>query len=222
MVGISMSDVRLLPLHRWASGLMRGGASSLDSTEKPVRNTFIHYNDNEEEEQPVISKFVSNLLDGMPLDWSQSEEITDHIETIKEGYRRRSSVTSNASNFEEDRELNRSSSEDIPVPATAAAMEPAVETPEAQIAVAPLRNMVAGSDVHKEGRCKPCAWHWKPSGCSKGDNCSHCHLCPPDAMRKKRKDRLERMKMKKRERAAAAHEQQDEEETGTIEVIALS
>merc|ERR1712032_1109446 len=34
-----------------------------------------------------------------------------------------------------------------------------------------------GSVGHSTGKCKPCAWHRKPSGCSKGDQCSYCHLC---------------------------------------------
>jgi len=34
-----------------------------------------------------------------------------------------------------------------------------------------------GSALHGSGSCKPCAWFWKPSGCSNGSDCRHCHLC---------------------------------------------
>jgi len=35
-----------------------------------------------------------------------------------------------------------------------------------------------GSAKHVTGNCKPCAWFWKPQGCSNGSKCEHCHLCP--------------------------------------------
>jgi len=35
-----------------------------------------------------------------------------------------------------------------------------------------------GSLVHGSGRCRPCMWFWKPTGCTRGEDCLHCHLCP--------------------------------------------
>jgi hypothetical protein len=35
-----------------------------------------------------------------------------------------------------------------------------------------------GSAGHWLGECEPCAWFWKPSGCSHGSACRRCHLCP--------------------------------------------
>merc|ERR1712064_40437 len=35
-----------------------------------------------------------------------------------------------------------------------------------------------GSTLHNYGKCKPCAWFWKPQGCLNGQTCGHCHLCP--------------------------------------------
>merc|ERR1712157_339762 len=34
-----------------------------------------------------------------------------------------------------------------------------------------------GSAAHSTGDCRPCAWFWKPQGCSNGKDCRHCHLC---------------------------------------------
>eukprot|EP00811_Abedinium_folium_P007145 NODE_16592_length_986_cov_7.020955.p1 GENE.NODE_16592_length_986_cov_7.020955~~NODE_16592_length_986_cov_7.020955.p1 ORF type:complete len:199 (-),score=10.14 NODE_16592_length_986_cov_7.020955:272-868(-) len=34
-----------------------------------------------------------------------------------------------------------------------------------------------GSLGHGLGTCKPCAWSWKPGGCSKGAMCEFCHTC---------------------------------------------
>lgn len=36
----------------------------------------------------------------------------------------------------------------------------------------------AGSALHALGKCKPCAWFWKPQGCKNGKECCHCHSCP--------------------------------------------
>lgn len=34
-----------------------------------------------------------------------------------------------------------------------------------------------GSVLHSTGQCRPCAWFWRPSSCSKGSDCDYCHLC---------------------------------------------
>jgi len=44
-----------------------------------------------------------------------------------------------------------------------------------------------GSSLHGTGECKPCAWFWKPQGCQNGEECMHCHLCPHNAIRDRKK-----------------------------------
>jgi len=44
-----------------------------------------------------------------------------------------------------------------------------------------------GSMGHHLGRCNPCAWHWKPQGCTKGSNCTRCHLCPDGELKARKK-----------------------------------
>jgi hypothetical protein len=47
-----------------------------------------------------------------------------------------------------------------------------------------------GSQLHDLGECRPCAWFWRPQGCSNGEECRHCHLCTAGAMKTRRKARV--------------------------------
>lgn len=51
-----------------------------------------------------------------------------------------------------------------------------------------------GSVLHAEGKCKPCAWSWKPNGCSKGADCLFCHTCDEDAHKQYKVDKLAGLK----------------------------
>mmetsp|Transcript_45515 Transcript_45515/g.106394 ORF Transcript_45515/g.106394 Transcript_45515/m.106394 type:complete len:328 (-) Transcript_45515:302-1285(-) len=44
-----------------------------------------------------------------------------------------------------------------------------------------------GSTLHADGQCKPCAWYWKPGSCQNGKECMHCHLCPKDELKTRKK-----------------------------------
>lgn len=44
-----------------------------------------------------------------------------------------------------------------------------------------------GSALHSIGQCKPCAWFWKPQGCTHGSECLHCHRCPEGELRERKK-----------------------------------
>lgn len=44
-----------------------------------------------------------------------------------------------------------------------------------------------GSEEHGTGRCRPCAWFWKPEGCKNGEDCMHCHLCPDGELKRRKK-----------------------------------
>jgi len=44
-----------------------------------------------------------------------------------------------------------------------------------------------GSALHVEGRCRPCAWMWKPRGCQNALLCEYCHLCPEDELKTRKK-----------------------------------
>ena len=53
-----------------------------------------------------------------------------------------------------------------------------------------------GSELHSSGKCKPCAWNWKPNGCSDGVNCQRCHLCEDTAYKNRTGQRTNRIKRK--------------------------
>lgn len=48
----------------------------------------------------------------------------------------------------------------------------------------------AGSALHGTGQCKPCAWFWKPRGCSNASSCAYCHLCPAGALKERKKQKV--------------------------------
>mmetsp|Transcript_40569 Transcript_40569/g.75535 ORF Transcript_40569/g.75535 Transcript_40569/m.75535 type:complete len:261 (+) Transcript_40569:73-855(+) len=47
-----------------------------------------------------------------------------------------------------------------------------------------------GSAMHSSGQCKPCAWFWKSRGCSNAVFCDYCHLCPPGALKERKKAKI--------------------------------
>lgn len=52
-----------------------------------------------------------------------------------------------------------------------------------------------GSKLHGQGSCKPCAWFWKPSGCSTGWDCKYCHVCPQGELKTRKKSKHAIMRM---------------------------
>ncbi|CAK0883456.1 unnamed protein product, partial [Prorocentrum cordatum] len=46
-----------------------------------------------------------------------------------------------------------------------------------------------GSAVHGTGDCSPCAWFWKKKGCSNGQQCEFCHICPEGELKNRKKQR---------------------------------
>jgi len=47
-----------------------------------------------------------------------------------------------------------------------------------------------GSAGHDVGNCKPCGFLWKSNGCQKGSKCQYCHLCPPDEIKRRKKEKI--------------------------------
>lgn len=62
--------------------------------------------------------------------------------------------------------------------------------------VSPLPSV--GSAAHASGTCRPCAWFWKGRGCENGRDCRHCHLCPEDEIKMRKKAKALQMKEQKR------------------------
>merc|ERR1719326_1857108 len=52
--------------------------------------------------------------------------------------------------------------------------------------------------------CNPCAFlHKDAQGCQKGVNCPYCHLCPPGELKRRKKEKVAKMKAAAEAEAAA-------------------
>mmetsp|Transcript_59937 Transcript_59937/g.160618 ORF Transcript_59937/g.160618 Transcript_59937/m.160618 type:complete len:358 (-) Transcript_59937:99-1172(-) len=51
-----------------------------------------------------------------------------------------------------------------------------------------------GAILHGTGQCRPCAWYWRPQGCSNSQDCCHCHMCPAGEVKARRKARMEALR----------------------------
>lgn len=52
-----------------------------------------------------------------------------------------------------------------------------------------------GSAQHGTGKCKPCAWFWKPQKCSNHKSCGYCHLCPEGELKARKKAKVAAMRV---------------------------
>lgn len=52
-----------------------------------------------------------------------------------------------------------------------------------------------GSITHGSGKCRPCAWFWKPQGCQNDKDCGYCHLCPEGELKNRKKSKVAAMRM---------------------------
>lgn len=70
-----------------------------------------------------------------------------------------------------------------------ASVVPSEDEGERDVATGPdrLSATSVGSALHLGGRCKPCSWYWKASGCANGEDCLHCHMCPEDEIKRRKK-----------------------------------
>lgn len=51
--------------------------------------------------------------------------------------------------------------------------------------------------------CRPCAYFYKKAdSCRQGDECTFCHLCPPDALKRKRKEKIQNLQIVERAKRA--------------------
>lgn len=69
----------------------------------------------------------------------------------------------------------------------------------------------SGAALHEAGKCEPCAWYWKPSGCRNAQECKRCHLCPEGALKNRKKAKVAMM------RAMATSEDTPYESQGAVE-----
>lgn len=51
-----------------------------------------------------------------------------------------------------------------------------------------------GAAGHFDGTCRPCAHYWRPGGCSNGVNCTFCHVCDADALKRWKKEKVAKLR----------------------------
>jgi len=67
--------------------------------------------------------------------------------------------------------------------------------------VAPAVTSSVGSAHHEVGRCKPCAFVHRETGCSDSYACTFCHLCLPGERQRRRKQKTEAMRERRLKRS---------------------
>jgi hypothetical protein len=65
--------------------------------------------------------------------------------------------------------------------------------------------------VDKDGEpgCSPCAWFWRPNSCVFKSECRFCHLCPEIEVKKRKKQKVMRLRKLDREEKERALQMQD-------------
>jgi len=71
-------------------------------------------------------------------------------------------------------------------------------TDEFQTMLMQVVPMVPMPELHLRGECSPCAYFYhKQDGCRRGAECTFCHECPADEMKRRKKIKLKAMKTRK-------------------------
>jgi len=134
----------------------------------------------DEEHQLGMVKSSSDLLDGVPSCWKEDEASSNHLDPIVSSAKTRkdndNDTTSSSSPCSTRQESNVSDSDQDP------------------LSNKDNMNWSIGASKHEAGQCRPCGWHHKPGGCSKGKHCEFCHLCDVHALKSKKKARIQRCK----------------------------
>mmetsp|Transcript_14123 Transcript_14123/g.24862 ORF Transcript_14123/g.24862 Transcript_14123/m.24862 type:complete len:209 (-) Transcript_14123:200-826(-) len=63
-----------------------------------------------------------------------------------------------------------------------------IASDETEMPLLPMPSL--GSAFHGTGRCRPCAWYWKPRTCLNAKDCGYCHLCPKGELKFRKKAKL--------------------------------
>jgi len=74
-------------------------------------------------------------------------------------------------------------------------MQPGMPLPPGPPPMNTLAGGSKGSSTHGSGKCRPCAWFWKPDGCQSGLDCNYCHLCPEGELKSRKKLKVAAMRM---------------------------
>mmetsp|Transcript_163 Transcript_163/g.378 ORF Transcript_163/g.378 Transcript_163/m.378 type:complete len:233 (-) Transcript_163:101-799(-) len=158
----------------------------------PVKNTFIHFNVgmDAEEDHPRLRKSNSDPVDFE--EGSRSGAMTPLSESSIAAFPGNGFLGGTAT------------------PASDSGVEPAVDILDLDPALASV-----GARFHKEGKCKPCAWNWKPTGCVKSRGCTFCHECGEGELKRRKRDHVAHLRAKKVERRRSGMGSDNSDATST-------
>jgi hypothetical protein len=80
-------------------------------------------------------------------------------------------------------------------------VQPQADAVEPAAPVEQQEQLNNGSRLHMTGECEPCAWFWRPTGCSHGMECRRCHLCPEGEVKARKKKKLALLRRNREEGA---------------------
>mmetsp|Transcript_18329 Transcript_18329/g.49275 ORF Transcript_18329/g.49275 Transcript_18329/m.49275 type:complete len:295 (-) Transcript_18329:192-1076(-) len=85
----------------------------------------------------------------------------------------------------------------VPPPRSADQQPQVVPTEQTEVPVnlgARAGEHSVGAAGHFDGTCRPCAHYWRPGGCSNGVNCTFCHVCDADALKRWKKEKVAKLR----------------------------
>jgi hypothetical protein len=166
-----------------------------ERTEVAVKNTFIHFDDEDKHQNSVATRSMplQGLRKHAPSPTSDcSPNFARDCGTFSASSSMCTSSSSPKAQIGDDNDklasqplAFRQSSLVQKLPATEEMRE--VKTTQLLPSV--------GSLSHGNGTCRPCGFFWKPEGCANGQDCRHCHACPPAESRRRKKERTKESKM---------------------------
>lgn len=152
--------------------------AALGTEDLPVKNTFIHFQDGGgNDEQPTLGGYGRSITSPAEM---------QHPKIQRGGW-----APSMAGSTIPESDAGRDSAYDMGGSTPSAAMKMPLKDPQGR----PLASI--GSLGHYEGNCRPCAWIHKTSGCSNEHNCTFCHMCDEEELKKRKKDKIARLKAEK-------------------------
>lgn len=98
-------------------------------------------------------------------------------------------------------------------------MTETADSPVTEGATTPdLCSLSVGSDLHEDGKCKPCVFYHELEGCQHGTACTFCHACPPREFERRKRLRRNLLKPK----TSAGHRRQGSDASTTASTSTAS
>lgn len=160
-------------------------ASALTGFNWSVKNTFVHCDVTPKEAESTVAHKWNLRSD---ITACRDRETLEFLNSLASGdYADKTEADTNSTAPSEN------DTEEIAPPPGLEQLQGRQEPKDAQVAMQ-RTSMSLGAAAHDKGECKPCAWNWRPDGCSKGKNCEFCHLCEEGLFKQRRREKIARLR----------------------------